>query len=74
MSYNRYFLISNARIINFTELLRSEVDLDTMQYRKNGMILPFQQHCITFENIIYAIDMPQVHLRYVVEWRRLFLK
>ncbi|KAK8581272.1 hypothetical protein V6N12_071502 [Hibiscus sabdariffa] len=42
-----------------TELLRPKSEPDTIQYRKKGMILPFQQHCITFEKIIYAVDMPQ---------------
>ncbi|TYI81108.1 hypothetical protein E1A91_D05G132600v1 [Gossypium mustelinum] len=42
-----------------TDLLRTEADPDTIQYREKGMILPFLQHCITFEKIIYAIDMPQ---------------
>ncbi|MBA0594844.1 hypothetical protein Gorai_011735, partial [Gossypium raimondii] len=42
-----------------TDLLRTEADPDTIQYREKGMILPFLQHCISFEKIIYAIDMPQ---------------
>ncbi|KAE8699389.1 Pleiotropic drug resistance protein 1 [Hibiscus syriacus] len=42
-----------------TELLRPKSMPNTNQYRKKGMILPFQQHCITFEKIIYAVDMPQ---------------
>ncbi|GMI82035.1 pleiotropic drug resistance 12, ATP-binding cassette G40, PLEIOTROPIC DRUG RESISTANCE 12 [Hibiscus trionum] len=42
-----------------TELLSPKSELDTIQHRKKGMILPFQQHCITFEKIIYAVDMPQ---------------
>ncbi|KAK9022549.1 hypothetical protein V6N11_002802 [Hibiscus sabdariffa] len=44
---------------NTAELLRPEAEPDTIQYRKKGMTLPFQQHCITFEKIIYAVDMPQ---------------
>ncbi|KAL4278141.1 hypothetical protein GQ457_03G042110 [Hibiscus cannabinus] len=43
----------------FTEHLRPKSEPGTIQYRKKGMILPFQQHCITFEKIIYAVDMPQ---------------
>ncbi|MBA0807504.1 hypothetical protein Gohar_023308 [Gossypium harknessii] len=42
-----------------TDLLRTETDPDKIQYREKGMILPFLQHCITFEKIIYAVDMPQ---------------
>ncbi|XP_022777146.1 pleiotropic drug resistance protein 1-like [Durio zibethinus] len=41
------------------ELLRSKAESDTIRDRKKGMILPFQQHCITFEEITYAVDMPQ---------------
>ncbi|KAK8988611.1 hypothetical protein V6N11_029994 [Hibiscus sabdariffa] len=41
------------------EHLRPKSEPGTIQYRKKGMILPFQQHCITFEKIIYAVDMPQ---------------
>ncbi|XP_074316021.1 pleiotropic drug resistance protein 1-like isoform X2 [Silene latifolia] len=28
------------------------------QYRR-GMVLPFEPHCITFEDIVYSVDMPQ---------------
>ncbi|XVF24885.1 hypothetical protein REPUB_Repub13aG0166000 [Reevesia pubescens] len=42
-----------------TELLRSKAELDTIRDRKKGMILPFQQHCITFEEITYTVDMPK---------------
>ncbi|KAF7849923.1 hypothetical protein BT93_L0124 [Corymbia citriodora subsp. variegata] len=27
--------------------------------RKRGMVLPFEQHSITFDEIIYSVDMPQ---------------
>ncbi|KAK6284613.1 hypothetical protein POUND7_003565 [Theobroma cacao] len=42
-----------------SELLRSEAESHTIRGRKKGMILPYQQHCITFEEITYAVDMPQ---------------
>ncbi|XVF74663.1 hypothetical protein PTKIN_Ptkin13bG0129500 [Pterospermum kingtungense] len=42
-----------------TELLKSKAVSDTIQDRKKGMILPFQPHCITFEEITYAVDMPK---------------
>lgn len=29
--------------------------------RKRGMILPFEPLSITFDDILYAVDMPQVH-------------
>lgn len=34
----------------------SEVD----QNKKRGMVLPFEPHSITFDDIRYAVDMPQV--------------
>lgn len=31
------------------------------QNRRRGMILPFEPHSIAFDEIRYAVDMPQVH-------------
>lgn len=28
--------------------------------KKRGMILPFDQHSVTFENVIYSVDIPKV--------------
>ena len=28
--------------------------------RQKGMVLPFEPHSITFDDIIYSVDMPQV--------------
>lgn len=28
--------------------------------KKKGMILPFEPHCITFDDIKYSVDMPRV--------------
>ena len=28
--------------------------------RKKGMVLPFEPHSITFNDVIYSVDMPQV--------------
>ena len=30
------------------------------QSKKKGMILPFEPHCITFNDVKYSVDMPQV--------------
>ena len=30
------------------------------QDKKKGMVLPFEPHSITFDNIVYSVDMPQV--------------
>ena len=40
----------------------SEVD----QYRKRGMVLPFTPLSITFDEIRYAVDMPQVQLKLIM--------
>lgn len=28
--------------------------------RKRGMVLPFEPHSITFDDVSYSVDMPQV--------------
>lgn len=28
--------------------------------KKGGMVLPFEQHTLTFDEIAYSVDMPQV--------------
>jgi len=28
--------------------------------RKRGMVLPFEPHSITFDDVTYSVDMPQV--------------
>lgn len=33
---------------------------DRNQNKKRGMVLPFEPHCITFDNIKYSVVMPQV--------------
>ena len=30
---------------------------------RTGMILPFEQHSISFEDITYSVDMPQVRIK-----------
>ena len=37
-----------------------EGSTNASQTRKKGMILPFEPHSITFDNIKYSVDMPQV--------------
>ncbi|KAI3789672.1 hypothetical protein L2E82_02474 [Cichorium intybus] len=36
----------------------SAVELQSTQ-KKKGMILPFEPHCITFDDVKYSVDMPQ---------------
>ncbi|KAL8458115.1 hypothetical protein ACS0TY_035846 [Phlomoides rotata] len=35
------------------------LDMEAKQNRKRGMVLPFQPHFITFDEIVYSVDMPQ---------------
>ncbi|KAJ8755482.1 hypothetical protein K2173_019280 [Erythroxylum novogranatense] len=32
---------------------------ETSHAKKKGMVLPFEQHSITFDEVIYSVDMPQ---------------
>lgn len=34
--------------------------VDANANKKKGMVLPFEPHSITFDNVIYSVDMPQV--------------
>ncbi|KAI3860698.1 hypothetical protein MKX03_014734 [Papaver bracteatum] len=38
--------------------MSSNISDEANQNRKRGMVLPFQPHSITFDNITYAVDMP----------------
>ena len=29
--------------------------------KKKGMVLPFEPHSITFDEVVYSVDMPQVN-------------
>ncbi|KAL9406998.1 hypothetical protein Peur_003970 [Populus x canadensis] len=43
--------------------------------RKKGMVLPFEPHSITFDNVIYSVDMPQeMKVQGVAEDRLALLK
>ncbi|TYI26744.1 hypothetical protein ES332_A05G133000v1 [Gossypium tomentosum] len=37
----------------------SDATLRTNGQKKKGMVLPFEPHSLTFENIYYSVDMPQ---------------
>jgi len=36
------------------------VAAETNHSRKKGMVLPFEPHSITFDEVTYSVDMPQV--------------
>jgi hypothetical protein len=39
---------------------RSEGVVEAGANKKRGMVLPFEPHSITFDNVVYSVDMPQV--------------
>ncbi|KAF7843299.1 pleiotropic drug resistance protein 1-like [Senna tora] len=39
--------------------VRPEVIMKSSQNRKRGMVLPFEPHSITFDEITYSVDMPE---------------
>lgn len=45
---------------------RARSDMEAEQSRKRGMVLPFEPHSITFDEIVYSVDMPQVLLNFKV--------
>ncbi|CAK7336270.1 unnamed protein product [Dovyalis caffra] len=53
----------------------SEASGEVHNNRKKGMVLPFQPHSITFDDVIYSVDMPQeMKVQGVVENRLVLLK
>lgn len=47
---------------NETELQSARTDgvIEAGANKKRGMVLPFEPHSITFDNVVYSVDMPQV--------------
>jgi hypothetical protein len=39
---------------------QERVFVETKHSRKRGMVLPFEPHSITFDEVTYSVDMPQV--------------
>lgn len=40
--------------------MNNETADEGSQNKKKGMILPFEPHSITFDDVKYSVDMPQV--------------
>ncbi|CAK8543693.1 unnamed protein product [Lathyrus sativus] len=54
---------------------RQETVAETNRSRKRGMVLPFEPHSITFDEVTYSVDMPQeIRNRGVVEDKLVLLK
>ncbi|KAA8541855.1 hypothetical protein F0562_023007 [Nyssa sinensis] len=51
--------IRRRSISSGSSSVRTEAIVEANQNRKRGMILPFDQHSITFDDIKYSVDMPQ---------------
>ncbi|KAG4190745.1 hypothetical protein ERO13_A07G049800v2 [Gossypium hirsutum] len=37
----------------------TEATVGAIAIKKKGMVLPFEPHCLTFDNVVYSVDMPQ---------------
>lgn len=46
-----------------TEQTGEGTELSANQNKKKGMILPFEPYSLTFDDIKYSVDMPQVRRR-----------
>ncbi|XP_030973216.1 pleiotropic drug resistance protein 1-like [Quercus lobata] len=51
--------IKRGSITSSPSSISVEASVEINQNRKRGMILPFDQHTITFDEIKYSVDMPQ---------------
>lgn len=49
-------------------LLRVASSTEAGQNRERGMVLPFEPLSITFDEIKYAVDMPQVLAKTCTQW------
>uniref|UniRef100_A0A7N1A9M9 ABC transporter domain-containing protein n=1 Tax=Kalanchoe fedtschenkoi TaxID=63787 RepID=A0A7N1A9M9_KALFE len=54
---------------------RPDGSVEANPNKKKGMVLPFEQHSLTFDNIVYSVDMPQeMKSQGVVEDKLVLLK
>ncbi|KAK4590501.1 hypothetical protein RGQ29_020878 [Quercus rubra] len=51
--------IKRGSITSSPSSISVDASVEINQNRKRGMILPFEQHTITFDEIKYSVDMPQ---------------
>ncbi|AAF71978.1 Putative ABC transporter [Arabidopsis thaliana] len=52
---------------------RSEGVVEAGANKKRGMVLPFEPHSITFDNVVYSVDMPQEMIEQGTQEDRLVL-
>lgn len=49
---------------SFSQLLSlREATVGAIQPKKRGMVLPFEPHSLTFDEVTYSVDMPKVFLK-----------
>lgn len=53
--------------------MRTAAIIEPNQKERRGMILPFEPHFITFNEIVYSVDMPQVILYFMLHFPRFFV-
>ncbi|KAK7245301.1 hypothetical protein RIF29_40140 [Crotalaria pallida] len=51
--------ISGSISLNSSSTREEAAAVETNPNRKRGMVLPFEPHSITFDEVTYAVDMPQ---------------
>ncbi|KAH1240271.1 Pleiotropic drug resistance protein 1 [Glycine max] len=57
------FLFNIIYTLALTYLKNSEITIEVVsssREKKRGMVLPFEPYCITFDQIVYSVDMPQI--------------
>lgn len=59
MNFSFTLYIENWAVGN-DETIRESTSVETNHNRKRGMVLPFEPHSITFDEVTYSVDMPQV--------------
>ncbi|CAL0309799.1 unnamed protein product [Lupinus luteus] len=67
--------ISGSASLRSSSTREEVAAVETNHNRKRGMVLPFEPHSITFDDVTYAVDMPQeMRNRGVVEDKLVLLK
>ncbi|CAL1376770.1 unnamed protein product [Linum trigynum] len=49
----------SAGAIEMSQHRTEEIDDEASGSKKKGMVLPFEPHSLTFDDVIYSVDMPQ---------------
>ena len=51
---------NGGRAVEMQQRASDQSQAGESQNNKKGMILPFEPHSITFNEVVYSVDMPQV--------------